>query len=113
MPRKAATAGTLAAMDEEIDVEATKRVANRAVISAVIAFFAVGPTVILPQIVALVFLGIALLVGISATRTLMHRDAAVIGGLRWLGIALAVIATLSALLLIVSHVLVLTGALRR
>jgi hypothetical protein len=96
-------------MDEEIDVEATKRVANRAVISAVIAFFAVGGTVILPGIVGIVFLVIVLGVGISATRTLIHREAAVIGGLRWVGVALAVIATLSAAALLLTRILVLVG----
>ena len=101
-------------MDEEIDVEATKRVAHRAVISAVIAFVAVGPTIIIPsQIVQLAFLTVALLVGASAGRTLLHRDAAVIGGLRWLGVVLAAIASLSALLMIVAHVLVLLAIVRR
>jgi hypothetical protein len=101
-------------MDEEIDVEATKRVAHRALISAVIAFVAVGPTIIIPsQIVQLAFLTVALLVGGSAARTLLHRDAAVIGGLRWLGIVLAAIAALSALLMIVGHLLVLLAILRR
>ena len=104
--------GYSGSMDEEIDVEATKRVANRAVISAVIAFLAVGPTVILPAIIAIPFLVIALGVGISAVRTLLHQDAAVIGGLRWVGVVLALIATLSGALLLLSHAFVMLGVLR-
>ncbi len=101
-------------MDEEIEVDATKRVAHRAVVSSVIAFIAVGPTIIIPsRIVQLAFLTVALLVGVSAARTLLHRDAVVIGGLRWLGIVLGAIASVSALLMIVAHVLVLFAIVRR
>ena len=52
-------------MDDEIDVEATKRVANRAMISAVLAFLAVGGTFILPQLLAIGFLVVVLGVGVA------------------------------------------------
>lgn len=78
-----------------------------------IAFLAVGGTIILPPIIAIAFLVVVLGVGISATRTLVHSEAAVIGGLRWLGVALAVIATLNAAILLVGQVLVFTGVWHR
>jgi hypothetical protein len=86
--------------DEFFDAEATRRVAHRAVISAAIAFLGAGAATIVPlaSVVAIPFLVIALLVAISAIRTLNHPDARVIGGLRHVAIVTAGVGIAVALL---------------
>jgi hypothetical protein len=84
-------------MDDDLfDAEATRRVANRAVISAGAAFAGgvVGNIVPLAPLVIIPFLVIAVLVGISSIRTLNHPEAHVIGALRHVGIVGAAIGAL-------------------
>ncbi len=78
-------------MDEFFDEAATRRVANRAVISAGLALFGGAAAAIVPlaSIVVIPLLVVALLVAISAIRTLNHPDAHVIGGLRHVAIVVA------------------------
>jgi hypothetical protein len=77
--------------DEFFDEAATRQVATRAVISAILAFFGAGAAAVMPlaPIVAIPFLFIALAVAISAIRTLIHPDAHVIGALRHVATAIA------------------------
>ena len=77
--------------DEFFDEAATRRVATRAVISSILAFFGAGAAAIIPlsSIVMIPFLLIAIAVAISAIRTLNHPDAHVIGALRHVAIAVA------------------------
>lgn len=86
-------------MDDEIfDVEATRRVANRAVASAGLAFVGgiAGNVVPLAPLAIVPFLVIALIVGISAIRTLNHPEARVIGVIRHVAIVGAAIGSLLA-----------------
>jgi hypothetical protein len=94
-------------VEEDLDVVATKRVANRAMVSSVLTFFGVfgayASSFVLSPIVSAVFVLIVLGVAISSIRTLLHPDAAyVMGGIRWLGISLCAIACLTSALTIVS-----------
>lgn len=83
--------------DEFLDVEATKRVAHRAMVSAVLAFVGSGATGLpLPTVVVVPFAVIAIVVGVSAIRTLNHPEAKVIGGGRHLGIVLAALGIVGA-----------------
>jgi hypothetical protein len=86
-------------MDDELfDAEATRRVVNRAMISAALAFAGgcganfvpFSPYVVMP------FLAVAILVAISAIRTLNHPEARVVGGQRHVGIVLAALGALAA-----------------
>ncbi len=80
--------------DEFFDEAATRQVANRAVISSGIALFGAAAAAVVPlaSVVVIPFLLIALVVSISAMRTLNHPDARVIGGVRHLAIAMAGVA---------------------
>lgn len=95
--------------DEFFDEAATRRVAERAVISAVLAFFGGAAAAIVPLAspVAIVFLLVALAVAISAIRTLVHPDARVIGVMRPLAIAGAGLAIAVALLGVAFRVLLI------
>jgi hypothetical protein len=95
--------------DEFFDADATKRVANRALVSALLAFLGGSIAAVLPfsPIFVLPFLVIAVLVGISAVRTLNHHEAHVIGGIRHLGIVAAVLGILAGLVGIALRVYVL------
>lgn len=95
--------------DEFFDVEATKKVAMRAMGSALTAFFAGAALLVLPfsPYVVIVFQVIALVVGISAIRTLNHHEARVIGGVRHLGIVLAALGSVAAVVGGVLRVLVI------
>jgi hypothetical protein len=86
--------------DEFFDEEGTRRVANRAVVSAVLALFGAGAAAVIPVSawVSIPFLVIALGVAISAMRTLNHPDAHVIGGIRHAAIAACGIAIAVAIL---------------
>ena len=84
--------------DEFFDAEATRRVAHRAVISGALAFIGGtgGGLVPLSAVVVIPLLLVAIVVAISAIRTLSHADAAVIGGIRWVGVVLAAVGGLGA-----------------
>ena len=95
--------------DEHFDAEATRRVANRAMISAGLALAgAIGGTVApFPALVVIPFLVIAVAVGISAALTLNHAEAHVLGGVRHVGIVLGSLGAAFALIGIVLHVIAL------
>ncbi len=97
-------------MDEFFDEAATRRVAGRAVVSAAIALFGGAAAVVSPlaSTVVIPFLVVALVVAISAIRTLNHPDARVIGGLRHAAIAGAGLAIAVALLGIAFRVFLIT-----
>jgi hypothetical protein len=97
-------------MDEDLfDEAATRRVANRAMISAALAFAAGagGGFVPLASLVVIPVLVIAVIVAVSAIRTLNHPEARVLGGARHAGIVLAELGALGACVSIVLRVLVL------
>ncbi len=97
-------------MDDELfDEAATRRVANRAMISAGLACFGgIGGNIVpLAPIVVIVFLVIAILVGISAIVTLNHPEARVLGGVRHLGIVMGALGALFAAIGIVVRVIAL------
>lgn len=97
-------------MDDELfDEAATRRVANRALISACLACGGgIGGNVVpLAPIVVIVFLAIAIIVAISAIVTLNHPEARVLGGVRHLGIVLGALGALFAILGIVVRVIAL------
>ncbi|HEY8078804.1 MAG TPA: hypothetical protein VIF62_31950 [Labilithrix sp.] len=97
-------------MDDDLfDEAATRRVANRALVSAALAFFGgIGGNVApLAPIVVIVFLVVAILVGISAIVTLNHPEARVLGGVRHLGIVLGALGALLAAIGIVVRVIAL------
>ena len=97
--------------DEDLDVEATTRVAHRALVSAGLAFVGgVLARAVLPSLVAIPFLIVALVVGISAARTLNHPEASVIGGARHFGIVLAILGALAAALSLTATAFVLLGS---
>ena len=89
-------------LEEDIDVLATQRVVNRAMLSSVLAFFGVfgayASSFVLSPLVSMGFLLIVLGVAVSCVRTLVHPDAFVTGGIRWLGVALGAAAALGAVL---------------
>jgi hypothetical protein len=87
-------------MDDEIlDAEGSKRVANRAISSAALALFgAVGARILPGLYLPIPFYVIALIVGISATLTLNHPEARLIGGIRHVGIVIAVVGVVVAVL---------------
>ena len=97
-------------MDDDLfDEAATRRVANRAMISAGLACFGGigGNLVPLAPIVVIVFLAIALLVGVSSIFTLNHAEARLLGGVRHLGIVMGALGALFALFGIVVRVIAL------
>lgn len=97
--------------DEFFDEVATRQVANRAVISSGFALFGAAAVVVpLASVVVIPFLLIALVVAISAIRTLNHPDARVIGGLRQVAIAAAGIGIGVAILGIAFRVFLLVRA---
>ena len=95
--------------DEFFDEAATRRVANRALASAALAFAGGtgGAIVPFPSVVSIPFLVIAMLVAVSAIRSLNHPEAKVIGGVRHLGIVLAAIGAAVAFLAIATRVFLL------
>jgi hypothetical protein len=87
-------------MDDDIlDVEATRRVANSALVSAALAFMGGFGGVLVPlsPIVVIPLLVIAIVVAISAILTLNHPEARVIGAVRHFGIVFAALGGLAAL----------------
>ena len=96
--------------DEFFDEAATRRVVNRAIISAGFALFgAIGATIVpLASLVTIPFFLIALAVAISTLRTSSHPDARVVGGTRHVAIAIAVVAIVMAILGLAFRVFLLT-----
>jgi hypothetical protein len=84
--------------DESLDVEATRRVANRALVSSGLAFASAvaGGTAPLSSAVVIPFELVVGVVAISAMRTLNHPEARVIGDVRHVGIVLAALALVAA-----------------
>ncbi len=97
--------------DEFFDEAATRQVAYRAVISAGLALFGAAAATIIPlsAVVSIPFLGVALLVAISAISTLIHPDAHVIGATRHVATAVAGVGIAVALIGIAFRVFVLVS----
>ena len=95
--------------DDLFDAEATKRVANRAMVSAALAFIGGvgGAFTPLSALVVIPLLLIAIAVAVSAILTLNHPEASVIGAVRHVGIVIAALGLLAALGSIVLRVFVL------
>jgi hypothetical protein len=97
-------------MDPDIfDADATRRVANRALVSAALAFVGGFGGVLVPLsgVVVIPLLVIAVAVAVSAILTLNHPEASVIGGARHVGIVIATLGALAACGAIVLRVIVL------
>ena len=96
-------------MDDLLDVEATQRVANRALVSSILAFVGglFGGLLPLPAVIILPLLVVAVVVGISAIRTLNHPEAKVIGGIRHGGIVMAAIGAVAAAIALASRTFLL------
>jgi hypothetical protein len=93
--------------DEFFDAEATRKVAHRALLSALSAFIGGGAAAIFPlaSSVMIVVHVIVLVVAVSAIRTLNHPEARVIGAIRHAGIVLAAVGGLAAIMGIALRVL--------
>ena len=95
--------------DEFFDAEATRRVAYRALVSTALAFVGGFGGVIVPlsSVVVIPLLVVAIAVAISAILTFNHHEAAVIGGVRQVGIVVAALGALAACGAIVLRVVLL------
>jgi hypothetical protein len=93
--------------DPFFDEVATRKVSKRALVSSILAFMGSAAAAVTPlaDLVKVPFLVVAIAVAVSALRTLNHPEARVIGGVRYLGVVLALLGAATAGLALVLTVL--------